>query len=130
MATPCKFDIKASKKVGALTSALLTLLELHGQEGYALERAFYDGYNAVKEAHGRTQTALNAAVECCKVLEEIVSQGNAKTCLMAFAEGLEDGVDILPTLKLLGFLATDGSCHPPCGRWSYCSSPTGRYPSQ
>lgn len=91
MATPCKFDIKASKKVGALTSALLTLLELHGQEGYALERAFYDGYNAVKEAHGRTQTALNAAVECCKVLEEIVRQGNAKTCLMAFADGMENG---------------------------------------
>lgn len=91
MATPYKFDIKASKKVGVLTSALITLLELHKQEGYALGRAFYDGYNAVKEAHERTQTAINAAVASCKALEEIVRQGNAKTCLMAFAEGLEVG---------------------------------------
>lgn len=91
MATPIKFDIKASKKVGALTAALMTLIDLHKQEGFALDRAFYDGYNAVKSAHERTQTALNAAVESCKVLEEIVRQCNARTCLMAFAEGFEAG---------------------------------------
>lgn len=118
MATPTKFDIKASEKVGVLTRELLSLLKSHREEGEALENAFYNGYNAVKEAHIRTSTLLNAAIESCKVLEEIVRQGNAKTCLMAFVEGLEGGSKIHIPIPLQIDINTDLHYHAPklCAR--------------